>query len=136
MHGSSRGECEMRVVIPATLQAIEDFFVEFHRRTHFLGDRNCFAVELLAREALTNAVVHGCCADPARQVRCGLRLRDQKLLIAVADDGDGFDWRAALAKEPEFPDCSGRGINILSAYADRLRYNARGNAMALIKRFR
>ena len=55
---------------------------------------NCFAAELLLREALTNAVVHGCHAESGKQVRCSMRLKGRRLLIVVDDDGDGFDWRS------------------------------------------
>ena len=133
---SSRVDCEMRIVMPATLQAVEDFFVEFRARSRALMDRvNCFAAELLVREALTNAVVHGCGADPDKKVHCALRLRGRKLLIAIQDEGDGFDWRALSGALPSFADCSGRGTTILRQYADQVRYNDRGNLVAMIKRF-
>lgn len=136
MTPGGRVDCELRTAMPATLQAIEEFFVEFRRRSHALLDRvNCFAAELLVREALTNAVVHGCHADPAKQVRCCLRLKRGRLLIAVADDGDGFDWRAAWSHLATLSDCSGRGIAILRKYANRVRFNDRGNAVTIVKRF-
>jgi len=132
----ARVDCEMRKALPATLQAAEEFFIDFQRRSQALLDRsNCFAAELLVREALTNAVVHGCHTDPSKQVRCSLRLKAGRLLIAVEDDGDGFDWRAAWDKLANLSDCSGRGIEILRKYASRVRYNDRGNAVTIIKRF-
>ena len=135
MSHSSRVDCEMRTALPATLQAVEEFFVEFRRRGQALLDRaNCFAAELLVREALTNAVVHGCRADPNKQVRCSLRLKSRRLLIAVEDDGVGFDWRAAWRKSADLSDCSGRGLEILRKYANRVRYNDAGNVVTMIKR--
>src|SRR5579863_9910653 len=95
MNRATRFDCEMRMALPATLQAIEEFFVDFRQRSRALSGRvDCFAAELLVREALTNAVVHGCHADPGKQVRCALRLTGTRLLIVVADDGEGFDWRS------------------------------------------
>ena len=135
IHAAQAG-FEMRQELPATLQAVEEFIVDFRRRSQALLDRvNSFAAELLVREALTNAVVHGCRADPSKQVRCSLRLKGRRLLIAVEDDGDGFDWRAAPANPATWPVSSGRGIEILRKYANRVRYNDRGNAMTIIKRF-
>jgi anti-sigma regulatory factor (Ser/Thr protein kinase) len=126
----------MRTALPATLQALEEFFLEFRRRSQELLDRpNCFAAELLVREALTNAVVHGCHSDPVKQVRCALRLKRGYLLIAVEDDGEGFDWRAAWGHLADLSDCSGRGIEILRSYATRVRYSDRGNAVMIVKRF-
>jgi anti-sigma regulatory factor (Ser/Thr protein kinase) len=125
----------MRAALPASLQAIEEFFQEFRRKNKALLDCvNYFPAELLLREALTNAVVHGCQADPRRQVRCTLRLKDRRLLIVVEDDGAGFDWLAARSNLSNLPDCSGRGLEILRKYANHVRYNSRGNVVAMIKR--
>lgn len=135
MTRSARVDCEMRRSLPATLQAVEEFFVVFRQRSQALLDRvDCFAAELLVREALTNAVLHGCHADPSKQVRCSLRLKGRRLLIAVDDDGDGFAWRAAWSNSAAFSDCSGRGIEILRKYANHVRYNDRGNAVTIVKR--
>ncbi len=136
MTHSAGADYEMRRALPATLQAAEEFLVDFRRWSQVLLDgMNCFAAELLMREALTNAVVHGCHTDPGKHVRCSLRLRRRRLLIAVEDEGDGFDWRAARRNPAALSDCSGRGIEILRKYANRVRYNDRGNAVTMIKRF-
>jgi anti-sigma regulatory factor (Ser/Thr protein kinase) len=125
----------MRTALPACLQAIEAFFLEFRRKSWKMLNRvNCFAAELLVREALTNAVVHGCHTDPRKQVRCFLRLKGGRLLITVADDGDGFDWRAVRGNAVAITDISGRGLAILRKYADHVRYNERGNVVAIVKR--
>ena len=63
-----------------------------------------------------------------------LRLKGRRLLIAVEDDGDGFDWRAAWGNSADLSDCSGRGIEILRKYANHVRYNDKGNVVAMIKR--
>ncbi len=136
MTQNGRIDCELRTALPATLGAIEDFFVEFRRRSRLMLDRvNCFAAELLLREALTNAVVHGCNADPAKQVRCFLRLRGRTLLIAIADGGEGFDWRAKRENMAAEEDCSGRGMEILHTYANWVRFNDSGNLVTMVKRF-
>lgn len=137
MTGLRRAECEMRAVLPATLEAIEGFFAEFRLQNRRLTTRaHAFGGELLLREALTNAVVHGCQEDPSRQVRCILRLGHGRLTIAVEDDGEGFDWRAATQRRTDDGKTSGRGMEILRAYSTRVRFNARGNSVAILKRFR
>ncbi|MEI9974031.1 MAG: ATP-binding protein [Ignavibacteriota bacterium] len=77
--------------------------------------------------------MHGCKADAAKQVRCSLRLRAGHLLIAVSDDGEGFDWRAARSKRAAIPDSSGRGLEILYRYAKQVRFNQKGNVVTMIK---
>jgi anti-sigma regulatory factor (Ser/Thr protein kinase) len=136
MTHAPRADWEMRRALPASLQAVEDFFVDFRRGGQALRDRGSrFAAELLVREALTNAVVHGCHTDPRKQVRCFLRLSGGRLLIAVEDEGDGFDWRAAWGNPGTLSDCSGRGIQIIRKYANHVRYNTRGNLVTIVKRF-
>ena len=128
-------QCEIRADLPATLEAAEAFVAEFRQRREFhLEQGQSFAVELLLREALTNAVHHGCHHDPAMQVHCSLRLRGSRALIVVVDDGNGFDWRGARDHPATFSDCSGRGIQILRKYGNRVRFNERGNAVTIIKR--
>ena len=135
MSRSTPFDCEMRMVLPATLEAVEEFFVEFRRRSRAILDRgNCFAAELLVREALTNAVLHGSKGDASKNIRCILRLRGRRLFIAVQDDGEGFDWRAARSATAKVPECSGRGMQILRTYASRVRFNDKGNAATMIKR--
>jgi anti-sigma regulatory factor (Ser/Thr protein kinase) len=90
----------------------------------------------LLREALTNAVVHGCRSDPSRIVECAVRLRARSLTIAVVDDGDGFDWRSALRREAGTESCSGRGFEIFRKYATRFRFNGAGNVTTILRRFR
>jgi anti-sigma regulatory factor (Ser/Thr protein kinase) len=133
---SPRIAFEMRADLPATCEATEEFIGAFRRQSQALLDRvNLFAAELLVREALTNAVVHGCRSDPGKRVRCRLRFKGCRLLIAVEDEGQGFDWRAAWGNSAKLSACSGRGIEILRRYANRVRYNDRGNAMVIIKHF-
>jgi anti-sigma regulatory factor (Ser/Thr protein kinase) len=127
-------DLEMRRELPATLRAAEEFIEDFRRQSETLLARaDRFEAELLIREALTNAVVHGCRVDPDKQVRCSLRLKDRRLLIAVEDDGNGFDWRAACCAPASPSDCRGRGLEILRKYSNGVRYNDRGNAMTIIK---
>jgi anti-sigma regulatory factor (Ser/Thr protein kinase) len=135
MMQSGRFDCELHASLPASLEAIEEFLWEFRRCSPvLLPSANRFAAELLVREALTNAVVHGCGADSRKQVRCWLRLRKGHLLIAVADDGEGFDWRAARHATADGSDCSGRGMEILRRYADHVRFNHKGNVVTLTRK--
>ena len=96
-------------------------------------EANLFAAELLMREAVTNAVVHGCGGDRSRHVFCRVRLKGRKLTIVVADNGGGFDWRAAWSRSAGLSDPSGRGIEILRRYSTRVRFNRSGNTVVIFK---
>jgi len=127
---------EWRTELPATLEAVEQFCVEL--RVWIAG--TCtglqpFPAELLIREALTNSVVHGCMEDPRQRISCVLRAKPGRLLIAVQDHGQGFDWRAAWNRQPDLSDTHGRGVEILRVYATSVRFNSKGNVVLLVKRF-
>ncbi|MBZ5728837.1 MAG: ATP-binding protein [Acidobacteriia bacterium] len=127
--------CQMEATLPGTLAAAEAFLSEYCCRRVCMPAVDWFAVELLLREALANAVKHGCRYDPAKHVRCLLRWRGRRLTIAVRDEGDGFDWRAAGNDTLDGLRTSGLGIHIFRQYATRFRFNHSGNAVTLIKRF-
>ena len=128
--------CEMRVTLPATFDAIEGLCAEFRRQSRGRATRSqSFGAELLLREALTNAAVHGCGLDPAKSVRCSIRMDLRRLAIAVRDEGGGFDWRQAQSHRASATDTSGRGMEILERYSTRLRFGTQGNSVFILKRF-
>ena len=95
-----------------------------------------FAVQMLLREALNNAVIHGCDRNPAMQVRCELSIGAESLQISVEDDGPGFDWRSALQFEPISDDLeSGRGLLVYKFYAEQIEFNASGSRICLVRDF-
>jgi serine/threonine-protein kinase RsbW len=128
--------CGLRRTLPATLEAIEAFLIEFKRSACPAERADRFAAELLLREALTNAVVHGCRSDANKQIRCAVRFGPAVLLIRVKDDGEGFDWRSAQRCGASLTECSGRGLEILRCYATHVRFNNKGNVLTILKRFK
>jgi serine/threonine-protein kinase RsbW len=125
---------ELRMELPLTLEAIEEFCLAFRTwRGAVCADLDAFSTELLLREALTNSVTHGS-AENGR-IHCVLRAKRGRVLIAIQDPGPGFDWRAIWDRHAEPDDDHGRGMEILRHYAHAVRFNPRGNAVTLIKRF-
>ncbi len=98
-----------------------------------LWARERFAVELLAREALTNAVRHGCHHDESLRVSFRCRLGRQRIILIVADAGDGFDWRALLIRPKDEDSCHGRGLTIYQLNATHFYFNPCGNRILLIR---
>lgn len=101
---------ELRAFLQATVRAAE-----------------AFAVELLAREALNNAILHGNQNQPAKTARLEFHLGRRWLRLQVTDEGPGFNWRAARRSVPEDDTTSGRGLAISAIYAHRIAFNRRGN---------
>src|SRR5271165_5029090 len=51
-----------------------------------------FEIETALREALANAIVHGCKNDPTQKVQCCVGCDEEHgMLIVVRDPGNGFD---------------------------------------------
>ena len=127
---------EWRRELPGTLDAIEEICGEFQIwRAGACPGLDCFSTELLLRESLTNSVLHGCSGDPRKRISCVFRLKPGRLIIAIRDEGEGFDWRDAWNHRADLPDTHGRGMEILRRYANSVRFNPKGNSVMLIKRY-
>jgi anti-anti-sigma factor len=118
----------------AAAENVELFIAAVHG---FLAENGlghlAFDVELLAREALVNAVLHGCGGDPSKTVRASLVLERGRLVLDVVDEGAGWDWRSLPARDPEPSGESGRGLFIIRKYSDGFSYNDVGNSLRIVK---
>jgi anti-anti-sigma factor len=93
--------------------------------------RYCFSVELLARECLTNAVIHGNLNDADKFVVLRFRIGREWIRLQVSDDGPGFAWRKACQKKLDTTAPSGRGLQLYALYAERVQFNRCGNQVTL-----
>jgi anti-sigma regulatory factor (Ser/Thr protein kinase) len=92
----------------------------------------CFPVELLAREFLKNAIVHGNGRDDRKKVALKLHIGRKWIHLQVIDEGPGFNWRKARrAPPPHNTAVSGRGLSIAALYAQRITFSQRGNQVTL-----
>jgi serine/threonine-protein kinase RsbW len=85
-------------------------------------------VELAVREAPGNAVLHGNRQDPRKKVHIHCRCRWRgALFISVRDEGSGFDWKGAqgISARNTYSE-HGRGIQLMKAYMDGVRYSLGG----------
>jgi len=94
-----------------------------------------FPVELMLREALTNAVRHGISGKSDGAVCCEIECLCGGVALRISDTGDGFPWREQLVDAPVPLAESGRGLQIMRLYADTLRYNEAGNRVEIIRMF-
>lgn len=121
--------------IEPTLDAVDAICRDVRGRIRRQASRDdWFGVELLLREALTNAVLHAGSDEPGRRVRCEVSVGARAARLVITDGGPGFDWRAALARVPEEAASSGRGLRIYEMYADRVSFNRLGNRVVLERR--
>lgn len=78
-------------------------------------------------------------SDPqlaARLVTIEYEFDGEKVVYAIEDEGDGFDWRTVIAREePEdLLSSNGRGILISRYVFDSITYNDKGNRVTLEKK--
>ena len=127
---------EWRAEVPATLEAIDRFCSAFQLwRADTCADLDSFSAELILREALTNSVIHGGTGIRRKRISCVLRVMPGRLVIAIQDAGQGFDWRAVWNRRSNASDTQGRGIEILRRYASSVRFSSTGNSVTLVKQF-
>jgi serine/threonine-protein kinase RsbW len=126
------GGCFIRFGASLTLvdQAVAET-VDFIHSRNVTG--SLFEVKLLLREALLNAVIHGSHMNPQQTVTLELLVADGRLTLSVTDQGPGFGWRARLINLPSPEAESGRGLSIMTIYADDVRFNDAGNNVTLTK---
>ena len=87
-------------------------------------------------EALSNAMLYGNNSDPKKRVRVEVTVRVEEVAVRVTDQGVGFD--PAAVPDPTLPDnitkSGGRGIFLMKALMDEVRFNDRGNSVTLVLR--
>lgn len=109
-------------------QLAQDFLREkLHHKNHFM-------TILCLREALTNAVIHGNRENPLKPVTCQIVMDADHLDVVVTDQGHGFSWRSRKWELPPPNSESGRGLEIIRNWFDRVAFNPRGNQITLCKR--
>lgn len=127
---------ELRATLPASFVAVEEFIYNFRRSLQFLSRKDWFETELVVREALNNAVLHGSKEIPEQRINCVLRMTSKQFVVTVTDEGNGFPWHASLEAEASEDASCGRGMEIYRKYANRVRFNTKGNRVTIIKRFK
>jgi serine/threonine-protein kinase RsbW len=116
------------------LEHIDDFCCQAESALEEAGLRDhAFSVEILLREAMTNAMLHGNQLKEGRTVTVSLKLRGNLIIIRVFDEGQGFECSRPACDET-CPRESGRGLHIYTHYASRIGFNRRGNGVVLSRR--
>jgi serine/threonine-protein kinase RsbW len=95
-----------------------------------------FEIETAIREALANAILHGCHNDPSKQVQCCVACdKDRGMIIVVRDPGQGFDpasISSPVVGENVYSE-HGRGIYLINQLMDRVWYEGGGTEVHMLK---
>lgn len=122
---------EYRGRIPAEYRAVDQVLGVVAEMIADAHPDDRFRFRLALREALVNAVRHGCRLDPRREVAVEVRIESRRWWARVADGGEGFDWERWLGVRSAPSAEGGRGLRLLRLYADEVRFNERGNELCL-----
>jgi len=100
------------------------------------AEGNEFQIELALREALANAIVHGCNNDPSKKVECCVACTESSdVVILVRDPGEGFIPSAVpnpLAAENVHA-THGRGIYLINQLMDEVSFERNGAEIRMRK---
>lgn len=148
MGGNDKPRCEfeagklllkLNFTVPGTVNAISPVVdgVMHIAKQMACAEGKEFEVETAVREALANAIVHGCKQNPGKKVEVCIACDEARgMLIVVRDPGSGFD--PASVPSPTMGQNvyseHGRGIYLINELMDEVRYERGGTEIHMLKR--
>lgn len=103
-----------------------------------LSDSFLFDVRLACEEAVINAIKHGNQSSARKTVSISCDVTEEAVVIAVEDQGQGFDYRNLpdpTKEENIFKGC-GRGLFLIHNAVDKVEFNSPGNKITMTKSFK
>ena len=100
------------------------------------GSGKEFEIETALREALANAVVHGCKEDPGKKIQVAVACDESRgMLIIVRDPGSGFDPKdiPSPVMGQNIYSHHGRGIYLINQLMDEVRFEKGGTEIHMRK---
>ncbi len=130
--------CKFDMTFKAELSAIDtvtEGVLQVLRDNDRVPDHE-FEIETALREALANAIRHGCKLDPTKDVQCCVTCdASGEVVIVVRDPGAGFDLDAVpdpMSSENKMR-ASGRGVFLINELMDEVRYADGGREIRMRK---
>jgi serine/threonine-protein kinase RsbW len=121
---------------PAAISSVADSVLGIARQMGCASADHELAIETAIREALANAITHGCGANVSKQVRCCVACDDSRgMLIIVSDPGQGFD--TATVPSPivgqQLYSKHGRGLYLINQLMDQVWFSNGGSQIHMLK---
>ena len=130
--------CKLDVTIsadPNAISGVVDGVMQIAREMK-CAEGNELAIELALREALANAIVHGCDNDPSKKLECCVACTESSdVVIVVRDPGEGFNPSTLpnpLAAE-NLQATHGRGIYLINQLMDEVSFERNGAEIRMRK---
>ncbi len=105
------------------------------------GEDDENSISMAVRESMVNAVAHGNKYNNRKHVRLTIEGHSDKIVVEIADEGEGFDETAVadpLAQENLLKQ-SGRGLLLMRAFMDECSHSRRepqGTVVRMVKYFK
>jgi serine/threonine-protein kinase RsbW len=128
----------METTIPAQVGAINplvDGVLKLVKEMECAAGKE-FEIETALREALANAIMHGCGGDPEKKVQVAVACDESRgMLIVVRDPGEGFDPRQipSPVMGEQLYSSHGRGIYLINQLMDEVRFERGGTEIHMRK---
>ena len=128
----SEDGAKLTCTCPSELGAVEALCLVVR---HFLQNNAfedlAFECELVLRECLNNAHLHGNGGDAAKRLGLVVEAHSRGIQLTISDEGPGFDCRSHIACDPSSAAQDGRGLALINTYATDVSFNESGNAISL-----
>jgi serine/threonine-protein kinase RsbW len=95
-----------------------------------------FEIETALREALANAITHGCKRDPTKKIECSVTDEGPRgILIVVRDPGPGFEPATlpSPTSDENLLSEHGRGLYLIKKLMDEVKYERNGSEIRMRK---
>lgn len=126
-----------KIIIPSNLKNIKpavDEILDYLKSIEVEGSL-IFDIRLGLEEALINAVKYGNRFNESLTAEVEFTHNGNKVIIAVEDKGNGFDYRNLPdpTREENLLKPKGRGIFLIKHLMDDVEFNRRGNRITMVK---
>jgi serine/threonine-protein kinase RsbW len=115
------------------INLVEEFFRTMNDKFQ-LPEEKLHALLVSVTEAVNNGVIHGNKNDESKYVMLSCSMKGKTLTVKVKDEGDGFipDAVANPLKEENLLNTGGRGVFLMKAFMQSVKYNRKGNEVTLV----
>jgi serine/threonine-protein kinase RsbW len=128
----------MEVTIPARVEAISPLVEAVMAVVRTQARAKELEIETALREALANAIKHGCNGDASKFVQCQVVFEEgRSVLLVVSDPGSGFNPKSLPnpTAGKHLYENHGRGIYLINHLMDEVRFKRRGAEIHMRSRF-
>jgi len=137
-HAAASFALKIDITIPARIASISPLVDAVMTAVRQQPTAKELEIETALREALANAIKHGCLGDPTKFVQCSVVFEDDhSVLIVVSDPGPGFNAKRLPdpTKGKHLYENHGRGIYLINHLMDEVRFERGGAEIHMRSRF-